>query len=116
MTAIELPAEHRWRCQKCGKDVPEAQHVPLTLGGLMRQLAGAAYALSQYCDEEPFMPLSGPAERGHEIHSTTGRRAGVIGGWTRYTSLCGPLRLTPIDTQEIFVEWVMAGGFHGGMP
>lgn len=111
---IELPTELRWRCIKCGKDVPEAQHVPFALRGLMAQLAGGtAYALSAYSDEEPFMPLSGPPERAHEVHSTNGGRAGVMGGWTRHVTLCGPLRLTLIETQEIFVEWALAGGFHG---
>ena len=57
--------------------------------------------------QDPFTPLSGPPERAHVISWTTGGRPGVMGGWTRHTDVCGPLRLTTIDTQELFVEWVL---------
>jgi len=122
---LELPTELRWRCQKCGADVPESRHVPFIGRDILAGIAGGAYALAPRCEEPEddldvvtslppipksfFVPLSGPPERAHEVSYTTGGRRGVYGGWTRHVDVCGPLRLTLIETQELWVEHVMGG-------
>jgi hypothetical protein len=122
---LELPTELRWRCGKCGKDFAEGQCVAFVGRDMLSQLAGGAYGLmppqetvelfTSLADVaehvlrsgDLFVPLSGPPERGHTISWSTGGRPGVMGGSTRHTDVCGPVRLTLIETQELWVEYVM---------
>lgn len=112
----DLPTETRWRCQKCSVDVAdERQHVLFVNSGALGFIAGGAYDIlvpyrAKLFEPTPtdtiterWVPFSGPPERGHMIYWSTGGRAGVYGGWTRHSNVCGPLRLVEIDAQEIFL-------------
>jgi hypothetical protein len=93
------PTELRWRCQECGKDVPEGQHEPQHVGFAMLMREESGFGAIE--------PLIGPPERGHRVYWTTGGRPGFMGGTTRHHRICGPVRLTEIDVQELFVEWMV---------
>jgi len=117
---IAMLTEQRWRCSKCGEDVPDSRHVAfLAFGGLSlgwapaeRQSETPADLIAALADGAAFQELIGPAERGHTIWWTEGGRPGVMGGWTRRHRPCGPVRLVEIETQELFVEWALRGGKH----
>lgn len=109
---IPLPGnEWRWRCKACGEDCPdERRHVSLAdpistnggwaLGRWLPEGVGWFSAPS----EEP-VPFSGPLERAHVIVSYSGGRSGMIGSAQRHKRICGPLRWTEIDIQELFLRF-----------
>lgn len=110
---IQLPSELRWRCRECGEDFPdERMHVAFervdsALGICWEKPLTRENIFSQEKIES--WPFSGPVERGHNVSWTTGGRAGVMGGWTQHSRVCGPLRLTEIDVQELFCERAVGG-------
>lgn len=119
---IDLPTELRWRCQKCSKDMPEEHCQPFLGVDGLAILAAEAYAMAPppelsdlfttvvdaiFEKQQLFVPLSGPPERGHMVRTWSGGSPGMIGSSRELRYVCGPVRLTLIETQELWVEWVL---------
>lgn len=95
---MELPTETRWRCARCGEDIPEAKHTVFPEPKFI-------------CPDGKLSSLAfvhGCPERGHVIRWTEGGRPGVIGGWRWLSRPCGPVRLVTVETQELLIEWLMS--------
>lgn len=99
------PNEYRWRCQKCGRDFEEKDWWTFCEAeGILAEMAKGAYGFAPR-DVGLFIPLSGPRERAHRMRSWVGGRTGVLGSSHQVVSTCGPIRMTEIDVQELFLEF-----------
>lgn len=100
--------EHRWRCTKCGQEVPEERHEKISVP-------------RDECDRVELILKEVPIELGddtgdvirfHKRCEAVSAGHGRIGCYMRQIN-CGPIRLAIVGYQEQFVEWLE--GKYGGV-